>query len=195
MKRCLFLALFFTLSLFSLRANAESATGGPVNVSATVPGGLALELEIVDQVTSTPSPSLDFGELVRIGNEFRAAKFFKVFLRANATGDSFELTQISTPLTRAGGPETIPTGAYIAKPTYVEADNAGLSEPPGSTVGAIGTAVGTRTLYQDPTGSSRTITVVYTLSGDPNTGATETIPLSQKSGSYSGTVQFTLTTA
>ena len=185
---------FFTPGIFFLTADAESITSGAVNVSATVPGGLTLDLRIVDQLTDSERPSLDFGELVRVGGEFRAATFFKVYLSANAAGDSFTLTQTGTPLTRTGGAEQIPSGAYIVKPEYVESDNAGAAQPAGSTVGTRGSASGTRTLYTDPTGASSIITLTYTLSGDPNTGATEIIPLSQKSGAYSGTVQFTLTT-
>ena len=191
----LFFTLFSMPALLFSTAHAASISGGPVTISATVPGGLTLELRIVDQLSGAEVPSLDFGELVRIGGEVRAAKFFKVFLKANAAGDPFTLTQIGTPLTRNGGSETIPSGAYFVKPSYAPEDNAQTAQPIGSVVGSIGTAVGTRALYTDPTGSSRIITLVYTLSGDSNTGATEIIPLSQKSGAYSGTVQFTLTTA
>ena len=166
-----------------------------VNISADVPFGLTLELKIVDQLTGAQIPSLDFGELVRTGNKFRSSKSFKVFLTVNAAGDPLELTQLGTALARDGGTEKIPNGAFIVKPMYVTSDNTGASQPSGSTVGAVGTAVGTRLLFNDLTGSSRIITLVYTLSGDPNTNATETIPLSQKSGSYSGVIQFTLTTS
>ena len=186
----------FLFSLFFLsQAFAESVSGTPIIVSASVPQGLTLELEIVDQLSGAQRPSLDFEELIRVGNELRSARFFKVFLKVNAAGDPMELTQIGTPLTRNSGPEAIPNGAYIVKPEYIEADNAGATQPTGSTLGAIGTAVGARLLFSDPAGSSRVITAIYTLSGDPNTGATDVIPLSQKGGSYSGTIQFTLTTA
>ena len=191
----MFLAASFVTALaFLTVANAQSVSGGPINVSASVPSGLALDLKIVDQVSAAQVPSMDFGELVRMNSEFRAGTFFKVYLTANAAGNSFVLTQTGTSLTRNGGPETIPNGAYIVKPEYVDSDNSGAAQPVSSTVGNRGSATGTRTLYTDPTGSSRIITLTYTLSGDPNTGATEIIPLSQKSGSYSGTVQFTLTT-
>lgn len=188
------ITLFFFCIAFEKPVCADTVSGGPIHVSASIPTGLTLEMKIVDQVNGSQMPSLDFGELVRTGEEFRAARFFKVFLNENAAGDPFTLTQIGTPLTRNGGSETIPNGAFIVQPAYAEADNSGNAQPAGSTIGSIGTAVGTRTLFTDATGSSRVITLIYTLSGDPNTGATEVIPLSQKSGSYSGTIQFTLTT-
>ena len=187
--------LALTIALISPRlVTAESVSGGPINISATVPSGITLELTIVDQLTGSQMPSLDFGELVRIGDEFRAATFFKIFVKANAAGDPYELVQIGTPLTRSGGTETVPGGSYIVKPEYIESDNLGAAQPLGSAVGARGTTVGARTLFTDPTGSSRILTLTYTLSGDPNTGATELISLDQKSGAYTGTIQFTLTT-
>ena len=193
--QCFFVAtLFFSFIFFAEATDASTLSTGPINVSASVPTGLTLDMRIVDQLNSAQVPSLDFGELIRTGDEFRAARFFKVYLTANVAGDPFVLTQLGTPLARSGGSETIPNGAYIVKPEYVDSDNSGSSQPTGSTIGTRGSAAGTRTLYTDPTGSSRVITLTYTLSGDPNTGATEIIPLSQKSGPYSGTVQFTLTT-
>ena len=180
---------------FTSIVSAQTTVGGPIHVSAVVPAGLMLELTIIDQLTNAEVPSMDFGELVRNGDEFRAARFFKVLLNTNVAGESYQLTQNATPLTRNGGAETIPEGAFIVKPAYVETDNFGLTLPIGSSVGAVASAIGTRPLFSDPTGSSRVLSLTYTLSGDPNTGATEVIALSQKSGSYSGTVQFTLTTA
>ena len=189
------IASFFTTFIFLTGVHATLISSEPIHVSASIPSGLTLEFRIVDQVNGSQVPSLDFGDLVRTSDEFRAARFFKVYLTANAASDSFTLTQVGTLLARTGGSETIPTGAFIVKPEYVESDNAGAAQPIGSTVGARNSAVGTRTLYTDPTGSSRILTLTYTLSGDPNTGATEIIPLSQKSGPYTSTVQFTLTTA
>lgn len=176
------------------QGNAATVSGGPFRVSAQVPSTLTLELSILDPVSGAEKSLLDFGELTRVGGEFRAERFFKVLLKVNTAGDSFGLTQIATPLTRSDSAETIPSGAYVVKPTYVEADNTGLSQPTGSQIGTAGTAVGTRTLFADSTGAGRVITLTYTLSGDPSTGATEVIPLSQRSGFYTGTIQFTLTT-
>jgi hypothetical protein len=165
-----------------------------VNVTAQVPSDLTLDMRIVDQLTTGQVPTMDFGELVRVGDEFRARTFFKVYLRINTVGQACELSQLGTPLARNSGTEIMPAGAYMATPAYEQAQNSNQQIPSGAKLGALGKVGGTLLLYSDPTGSSRTVTVTYTLSGDPITGATEVIPISQKSGSYSGTVQFTLTT-
>ena len=180
--------------LFSPVSRADSTSQGPINVSAVVPSGLTLEMHIVDQLSSAEKPSIDFGELERVGDEFRSKTFYKVLITVSGAGDPFELTQTGSSLTHNGGSETIPSGAYIVKPGYSEADNENLARPLGSTLGNTVTAVGPHLLYSDPTGSRRVTTALYTLTGDPSTEATQIIPLSQKSGTYAGTVQFTLTT-
>lgn len=175
-------------------AAATNSTAGPINVGASIPSGLALELIIVDQLSGATVPSMDFGELAPFDDEYRATRFFNVFLKVNTAGNAYELTQLSTPLTRTGGTETIPNGAFFVKPFYEETDNAGLAAPGGSKLGVVGTAVSAKRVFEDPTGAARTLRLQYTLTGDPITGATQVIPLGQKSGAYAGTVQFTLTT-
>lgn len=193
MKRFVFLVL--ALLSFSSQVFAASATQGPITVAADIPSGLTLDMTIIDQLSGAVVPSLDFGDLVRVGDEFRSSKFFKVLLKINSVGDPFELTQNGTALTRSGGAETMPSGAYIVKPTFEAAENNGAAQPSGAAIGSTGSAVGNKILYTDPTGTGGVVTLTYTLSGDPNIGATEKIQLNQKSGSYAGTVQFTLTTA
>lgn len=189
-----FVSVFLGLAAFSPVVHATSLNGNPVVVEASVGAGLTLNVTITDQLTNTVVPSMDFGELVRTDNEFRSKTFFKVLLRINSVGDPCQLTQTGTALTRTDGTETMPSGAYIVKPEYVDADNNGVGIPTGASVGKVATVVGTQVLYNDPTGSDRNVTALYTLSGDSTLGATQIIPLSQKSGSYSGTIQFTLTT-
>ena len=192
---CFLTVLSSGVFLTASSARAISADSGAINVSATVPSGLTLEMRIVDQKDNAERPSLNFGELLRTDDDFRAPTFYKVFLTVSGAGDPFELTQTGTLLTRNDGAQTLPPGAYFVKPLYEESSNSGVELPLGSQVGRTGSAVGSRVLYTDPTGSFRVITAVYTLTGDPATEATERIPLSQKSGIYSGTIQFTLTTA
>ncbi len=195
MNRSLIFIFFLFLAAPIRLAEAASATHGPINVGADIPSGLTLELTIIDQLSGAVVPSLDFGDLIRVGDEFRSSKFFKVLLEVNSVGDPFELTQNGTPLARAGGSETLPPGAYMVQPSFVPADNSGATQPSGSSIGTASSAVGNKLLFSDPSGTGGVLTLVYTLSGDPNTGATEKIFLNQKSGSYAGTVQFTLTTA
>lgn len=174
---------------------AASISKGPVNVKATVPSGITLQMRIVDQLTGAEVPSMDFGDLGQVNEEYRAAHFFKVYLTVNAGSTSFDLTQNATDLLRSGGAEVIPSGAYMMKPEYIESDNDNLPKPPSAAPGQRTTAVGNHLLFRDPTGLTRVVTTTYTLSGDPATGATSIITLGQKSGSYNGTVQYTLTTS
>ena len=178
---------------------AHTAFCGATNTTATlltsasIPSALTLNVTIIDPVTQAAVPTMDFGELERAGEEFRSAKFFKVLLEVDTVGDPLSLTQVGSALTRAGGSETIPSGAYIADPTYNEAENSGKPQATGSQLGTRQSVVGTNEIYSDPNGAKRTLTIFYHLSGDPATGGAEVIPLDQKSGSYSGSIQFTLT--
>ena len=188
------LILAVAVVFYANTAFADTSASGPLDVKASIPAGLTLEATVIDQLINAVVPSLDFSELVRVGNEFRSKTFFKVYLRINSVGDPCTLSQNGTDLVRQSGAEIMPRGAYTVLPEYIEGDNSGQPQPPGSSLGVRGTVVGPRLLYTDPTGSDRVITSTYTLTGDPNTGATEVITLDQKSGNYSGTVQFTLTT-
>ena len=171
-----------------------SLSSGPISASATIASEFTLKIRIEDQVTKAITPTMNFGELVRVNdNELRAATFFKVYIELDTLGAASHLTQTASPLTREGGSETMPNGAYIVQPTYDPADNGNLQQPSGSNLGKRQSAVGTEEIYTDPTGSHRTVTSLYFLSGDSTIGATEPITLNQKSGAYSGTIQYTLT--
>lgn len=185
---------FILLGLSSRDCFAVSVNSAAITAKASINSSLTLDVVVEDQLSSAITPSLDFGNLIRVNDEFRSQTFYKVYLTINSVGDPCELSQLGTFLSRTGGGEIIPSGVYIVKPEYDAGQNSSKAQPAGSQVGSRGTAVGTRVLFTDPTGSDRTITATYTLSGDSNLGATETIPLSQKSGSYNGTIQYTLTT-
>ena len=193
-KTRIFLNVLLALLAFPAVTTATNITAGPINVSAEIPSGLALELTIIDQLTGAIVPSMDFGELARFNDEYRATRFFDVLLKVNTAGNAYELTQLSTPLTLTSGSETIPNGAFFVKPFYDAADNAGNALPTGATLGVAGSAVTTQSVYKDPTGSARIVRLQYTLTGDPMTGATQPILVGQKSGSYRATVLYTLTT-
>ena len=194
-KSIFIIGSLLALSLFFLnsKSQAASTSTGAVSISASIPSGITLNVTILDQLTQTAKPTLDFGELVRVGNEFRSETFFKVLVEVDTVGSSFHLVQVGTPLVRNGGSETMPSGAYIVEPIYQDTQNDGKPQPTGSTIGKRQSVVGTQELYTDPTGSKRVLTAIYHLSGDPITGGKEIIPLDQKSGSYSGTIQYTLT--
>ncbi|MBI4353499.1 MAG: hypothetical protein HY593_06225 [Candidatus Omnitrophica bacterium] len=194
MGKRVFPATLTAVCLFSFSAFAASSSVGPIDISATVSSSLSLNVKVVDQATNQEVSSLDFGQLKEEKTQSLAQTSFKVLIKVGPGNGSLQLTQTGTPLTHEAGSAVIPEGAFAVKPTYDAADNSGASQPEGSTVGAAGTAVGTRTLYSDPTGSERVVTLLYTLSGDPSAGAAEVIPAEQKSGAYSGAVQFTVTT-
>lgn len=172
-----------------------STLNRPVNVSASIPSELTLDMRIIDQRTNSQVPSMDFGDLLRSGDEFRAQTFFKVYLTIYSVGISCVLSQTGTPLTLNSGTDTIPKGAYIAKPEFEASENSNQARPGNTEIGVHGSAAqNNMLLFKDPDGRKSVITVTYTLTGDPITQATEVIPVNQKSGAYSGTVQFTLTT-
>lgn len=187
------LFMFVVSLLASPEAGAGAiSTNATLLTSATVPSALTLNVTVIDQVTQSAVPTMDFGDLERVGDEFRSGKLFKVLLEVDTVGDPLHVTQVGSALTRVGGSETIPNGAYIADPTYNEADNDGKPQPPSSHLDVRQTVVGTHEIYSDTAGSKRTLAIFYRLSGDPVTGGTAIIPLDQKSGAYSGTIQFTL---
>ena len=181
------------LAAYISPSQAATTTSTTVLTSATVPSALTLNVTIIDELDQAVVPTMDFGALERVNDEFRSSKFFKVLLEVDTVGSPLHVTQIGSPLTRSGGSETMPNGAYIVEPTYSEADNDGKPKPTGAFIGARQTAVDTQEIYSDPAGSRRSITLFFRLSGDPSTGGTQIIPLDQKSGAYSGTIQFTLT--
>lgn len=193
--RAVFFGFFFLLGFLSpvpKEAVAGVTTNAVLLTSATVPSNLTLNLEIIDETTQAAVPTMNFGDLERVGNEFRSTKLFRILLNVDTVGDPLVVTQIGSPLVRTGGFEIIPSGAYIVEPTYSEEDNNGKTLPGTAIVGARTSVVGTHETYSDTAGSKRTVSIFYRLSGDPATGGTEIIPLDQKSGAYTGTVQFTL---
>lgn len=176
-------------------ADAASLSFGTITTTAEIPNALALNITITDLSTGQEIPSMDFGVVDNSAGQLHSNRLFRVLLAVNAQGVSYEIKHDVSPLVRSGGSEVIPSGAFSARPFYVAEDNAGQLIPSGSRLAVTGPAEALKTIFTDPSGSSRVISMIYALSGDPSTGATEKIPVSQRSGSYSGTIQFTLTTS
>ena len=170
---------------------ATTLNNAPINVSAEVQSSVTLQLTVVDQQTGAEVSSLDFGELNRVGNQFLATKVFKVEARILTSGRPYELVQTSTPLARVGGSEVIPPTAFVSKPFYDASYNAGAALSPGARLGSSAPVGGSQRVLADPTGTAQSVHILYSLSTDPTAPA---IPLNQKSGAYTGTVQYTLTT-
>jgi hypothetical protein len=187
----------FIISIFlftTATAHASSTSAPQIYISADIATELTLELIAMDENTHTTMSSLDFGQLLRTDTDLRSSKVCKVLLKVSGTGVPLELVQIASDLAVRGNTDVIPKGAFMMRPAYLAADNGGVGMPPGSQVAGASSVYGRQLLYRDPTGSSRIISVFYTLSGDPSTGASASIPLEQKTGDYSGNIQYTLTT-
>lgn len=178
----------------AVESQAVSTSAPQIYVSADIASELTLELIAVDETSQVPLASLDFGQLLRTDTDLRSSKVCKVLLKVSGTGTPLELVQIASELAASGEGEIIPKGAFMMRPTYLAQDNGGVGMPAGSQVAAPSPVYGRQLLYRDPTGSTRIISVFYTLSGDPSTGASDFIPLDQKQGDYSGNIQYTLTT-
>ncbi len=190
--------VFIALSLFSFgfmasTAYAQTLSSGAITTSATIASEFTFKITVENQNPVATTTTMNFGELVRANDsELQAATFYKVYAELNTLGAPSHLTQTASALTRSGGSETIPNGSFVMKTTYEPADNAGQAQPTGVTMLPVQTAVGTKEIYADPTGSHRVVTILYYLTGDPTLGATEKISFDQKSGSYSGIVEYTL---
>ena len=175
----LVVALLFT----GRDTRAAGASLGPLTTVAVVPSTLSLDMTILDAAGSQAS-SLDFGQLSRTADTFGSNRLFRVVLSVSGQGVSYEIRQDVSPFTRNGGNEAIPEAAFLVRPLYLESENSGLSIPSGAQLAPEGPASGTRTLFSDPTGSSRTISLAYSMASG--------VPFGLPSGSYTGTLQFTL---
>lgn len=185
------LALALTM-LPNSYAATQSAT---VSVSAQIQSALTFDVKLysVNPTTfaETATASMAFGELKKNGfGGLDAAQYFKVYLTANSQGLPYTITQNGT--TVSNGTATLPNNACKVTPSYESGSNGGAALV--GTVGTAGTWVGNRTLYtSNSSGAVRTINAYYGLVGDPAQGAGNFVPENQASGTYSGTVVFTVT--
>lgn len=203
--RSVFILALLTAAAFIMLIPASPASATSftqaAEVHAKVNPDITLEIIIIDKLYNRITQTMDFGDLQKVGEEYRSATYYQVQITAAANTDPFEVRQSATALVRSGGFETIPTGAYIAKiPTLdlittISGDQQTQGAPAGAKVGETGTAVRDILIYQsdDRDNKKVMIPVDYTLSGDSALKATQIIPINQKSGSYSGTVMFTIT--
>ncbi len=186
LKLSAILPLLITSLLFTgVPVRATAASIGPVNALAVVQGQLSLDMTLLD-ASGSPASSLDFGPLSKSTDTFGSNRLFRVILRVNSQGVSYQIRQDTSPFTRSGGNEMIPNDAFLVKPLYSESENFGLSIPPGAELAAEGPAFGSRAIFKDPSGSSRSISLVYSMENG--------VPSDLPSGSYTGTLQFTLVT-
>ncbi|MBI4353501.1 MAG: hypothetical protein HY593_06235 [Candidatus Omnitrophica bacterium] len=112
---------------------------------------------------------------------------------ANTHGLPYTITQTGTIL--SNGASQIPAGACVVVPVYVADDNGGYSMPSGSQLGVNGSWVTTNKVLcmSNASGQSFAFRGYYSITDDPNAGATEAVPIDQRAGTYTGVITFTVT--
>ena len=142
--------------------------------------------------TDVPDTTMAFGNLVvGVGGtlvvapgESRVA-FINVI---NNAGTQYTINANATTLTRAGGSETIPNGAYVSN---VNKSNGG---DPGTVTDPPTTGVGNLLIFtSNATGAQTQIEDHRTITDDPALGATSFVPQTQKAGNYAGTLIYSAT--
>ncbi len=198
------LALVLSASVAPVAIAAE-ATSGPINTKASVAGGLSQTIVIrKNSFAGAIITSIDFGQLADIGtgtlrsdpNGTTGTGSAVAFITPNSSGLPYVTTVDGTVM--SNGTTTLPNGALVVTPTYAAADNGGLAMPAGAVLGTGGTWVGTgKVLYdsEDGIAAGRTFQAAFAITDDPAAGSTASVPTSQASGNYAGTVTITTTTA
>jgi hypothetical protein len=181
-------------------AFATTATSGPYTISASVDGTLTMSVALKkNSSTGAALTSMDFGKLVDIGTGTLRSSATSTtgtgnvtaMISANSHALPYVISQTGTVL--SNGVQTLPSGACTVVPGLYPADNGGAANV--GTVGTAGTWVATgKTLYtSNATGDIRTIQAAYSVTDDSAAGATTGVPLNQASGTYNGSVTFTVT--
>ena len=187
----------------ALPAFAATVSSSPVPVSASVDGALSMTMTMKkNDFNGATVTSMDFGRLVDIGTgTLRSSSTsttgtgaVDVFLSANSHGLPYTITQTGTAL--SNGSVNLPAGACVVTPVYAAPDNGGASMPPGAVLGPKESWVANnKVLYTSESGTAamRTIEAFYSITDDPAAGSTASVPPNQPSGTYTGTVTFTVT--
>ena len=181
---------------------AAAQSAGPFTASASVSSGRTLSVILKkNSFSGATITNMDFGQLVPDGfsNLVSSASgttgtgAVNAFITANSQGLPYTITQTGTPL--SNGTTTLPTGALALVPVYAAADNGGLAQPVGSTLGPKASWVGNRTIYTSESGVAalRTIQAFYSVTADPAIGTAPFVPSTQQAGNYTGTVTITVT--
>lgn len=182
---------------------AAQATSGPINTRASVAGGLSQTIVIrKNNSAGAIITTIDFGQLADIGtgtlrsdpNGTTGTGDAVAFITPNSQGLPYVTTVDGTVM--SNGTTTLPNGALVVVPVYATQDNGGLAKPSGATLGTAGSWVGTgKVLYQSESGiaAARTFQAHFSVTDDPTAGSTASVPLSQASGQYAGTVTITTT--
>jgi hypothetical protein len=207
--------MMVAVCLVTTQAGAATVASPALPVTATVPQAFEFTASVYKNLPQGFGPdyanlrtSMQFGALEKMtftapGNlvykEIRSSDAtgiaaFAVVLVANTQRVPYTITQTGTALT--SGVNTIPNGSSVVTPVYTIQDNAGATLPAGASIGSPGSWVSTnKTLYSSgPSGASRAIQAIYSITGDPTAGATATVPVDQPAGAYASGITFTMTT-
>lgn len=201
------IAVLVLIAIAGSTSICPAATTASVGVQATVPQQLELTSWIryaapgVDPygTGSGDATSLDFGTLT-FDDEYgvwTAGKYFTVFLLATSSGRPYRIQQTNTGF--AAGSTNL-SNSLIMTPDYQEGDEivSGTEQgsmPSGDSIGSKTLALGTnKVIYNGNSGLTRIVRAYYGLatgeSGEPS--GSEPITGDQVSGTYSGTVTFSV---
>lgn len=220
MKKILSYCLTLTIILFNVGAlNAASSVNlaSTASVPASTPGLTVLVLQIDDGdpdnnpwTGSSTVTSMASGPLTHILDDgsdagiWFAKRYFCAVVFTEPFGKPYNINSSSTGLT--SGANTLPGAAFVLAPGYASQDewspgNPQGAMPSGASLGTKGSAVATNKLvYSSETGTAtpRIIRAFYSIPPRNSDGTVpypgwSGVPLSQASGSYSGTATLTIT--
>ena len=194
-----FLIMFFTAPpLFSV-----TGEGGSLQFAALNTPTIGLVIHVFPETAGGVGgevTQMGFGTLKEFtnpstgGKTLRSAVGFLVMLYPQGTTAPYHLDCSGAALTGPGG-VTLPPGACTVKAGY-----SALDQCPGCKVG-VGTVnpsggtwiPGYRIYDSDAAGDYQAIQAHLAITDDPSVGASGAVKIDQASGSYNGTVTFTLT--
>lgn len=205
MKNLSRISLGFTAFLLagglSGSALATDLNSGPYSVTASVNGAATLTVNLfkndVSGPNTGPATALSFGQLQEVDGTLRSSNTgtgavsaaYLAQVTANTHGLPYTVKQTGT--TVSSGANQLPNNGLAMNVVYVASDNGNVTD---GTVGSKDSWVGTKTLYtSSPAGPLRTIRAYYAITPDPAVGPGGAVPLDQPSGTYNGTITYTLT--
>ncbi|PIU39886.1 MAG: hypothetical protein COT00_04600 [Candidatus Omnitrophica bacterium CG07_land_8_20_14_0_80_50_8] len=194
-----FLIIFFAAPpLFSL-----TGEGGSLQFGAQNDPAIGLVIHVFPETAGGVGgevTQMNFGTLQEFtnpstgGKTLRSAVGFLVMLYPQGTTAPYHLDCSGAALTGLGG-VTLPPGACAVKAGYSASDQcAGCDVGVGTVNPSGGTWIpGYRIYDSDARGYYQAIQAHLAITDDPSAGASGAVKIDQPSGSYNGTVTFTLT--
>ena len=194
MRTALAVALAFGVALTAVPVSAAPVEAPAITVTANVGdtfsivvdlrrdiptfpemSDTAMVFDLVDNTGTDPVTGLPLGDLVA---EEGVVAFINVI---NNSGTGFTISStITNPLTRTGGSETIPNGAFVIN---VAEDGLGAPGYTGNT------AIGDHVIYtSEAAGVGSQVEAHYYITSDTGLGSSASVPPSQLAGAYTTTL-------